>query len=139
MLKASNRSAKFCYLKALEAEQQADNARMLSDREFWLNIQKRWLGLAVNADFCERLAAFVANLQQRHRQPVCLACDVPMRIGQLRCSSHRTTEYHYECPACAAKQTVVERDTDPRSPLIAIASPLSVVPIRRAKASAGIK
>jgi predicted RNA-binding Zn-ribbon protein involved in translation (DUF1610 family) len=108
MLKYTNQSTKFCYQKALEAEQQADNARLPSDRTFWLDVQKRWLGLAVNADYCERLAAFIADLQQRHKQPVCPACDVAMRIKRLRCTSDRTSEYHYECPACEAKQTVVD-------------------------------
>src|SRR5262245_22695164 len=115
MLKPTSQNAKFCYDQALEAEQRAENAQNWVDRNFWQTRQRHWLAMAASYDYTERIAAFVANLRQRHRQPVCAACHVPMRIRQLRCRDARATEYQYECPACEIKQTIVEIDTRPPS------------------------
>src|SRR5262249_21896284 len=108
MLKPTNEEAKLCYQRALEAARRADNARLPADREFWLNTQKRWLSLAAYAQYRERIATFVADLQQRHKRPVCSPCDAPMRVKQVRCRNDKQTEYHYECITCGAKQTIVE-------------------------------
>jgi len=108
MLKATSEEVKLCYERALEAERQANNARTPADSEFWLNTQKRWLCLAAHAQYREQIATFVADLQQRHRRPVCSPCDAPMRVKQVRCRNDKQTEYHYECTTCGAKQTIVE-------------------------------
>src|SRR5262245_26216022 len=107
MLKVANQSARFCYEQALKAERWTNYARTPEDREFWLNAQKRWLGLATNAEFCERIAAFVKELKHRHGQPICLSCDALMHIRQIR-GRNGSAEYHYECATCEAKQTIVE-------------------------------
>jgi hypothetical protein len=40
-------------------------------------------------------------------------CDVLMHISRMRCRSDKSTEYHYECIHCEAKQVIVENDLGP--------------------------
>jgi hypothetical protein len=101
MLKPANRSAKHCYEKALEASQKAANTQSAADQEFWLEREKHWFHLATSYEFEERVAAFVRNAP---KTPICALCDVPMGIERLRSRGEGSTEYHYRCPICGAKQ-----------------------------------
>jgi len=114
MLKPTSQNVKICYEKALAAAQQAANARKAADRKFWLDRERQWLKLATYYEYSGRLTAFIGELRSAPKQPICSACDVLMGIRRLHCRSDGSTEYHYECPGCEAKQTVVDIDADPR-------------------------
>ena len=113
MLKPANRSAKHCYEKALEASQKATNTQNTAAREFWLEREKHWFHLATSYEFEERVAAFVRELRNAPKTPICSLCNVPMGIERLRSRSEGSTEYHYRCPTCEAKQTIVEIEPPP--------------------------
>src|SRR5215475_5959015 len=107
MLKPANQNTKYCYGRALEAEQKAANAQNATDREFWLDREKRWFQLATSYEFTERVAAFVNELRNAPKTPICSACDVPMRVNRFHSRSEGSTEYDYECLACETKQRIV--------------------------------
>src|SRR5262245_14666614 len=79
-----------------------------ADREFWLDRERQWMKFATYYEHSERLTAFIGELRSAPKQPICSACDVLMGVRRLDCRSDGSTEYHYECLACEAKQTVVE-------------------------------
>src|SRR5262245_34937139 len=113
MLKPANQNAKYCYERALEAEQKAANAQNAADRDFWLEREKHWFHLATSYEFTERVAAFIQELRNLPKMPIYSVCDVPMRVKRLHARSAGSTEYHYECPACEATQRIVEIDAQP--------------------------
>jgi hypothetical protein len=115
MLKRTNQNAKFCYESAARAAQKAANAHTPSDRDFWLDRERHWIHLGASYDYQERLSNFIEELRTLPRRPICTACDVPMRVTRLHYRPGGLVEFNYECPACEAKQTVVEIDVKPTS------------------------
>jgi hypothetical protein len=114
MLKPANPNAKYCNERSLAAGQKAANARNAADREFWLDRERQWLKFATYYEYSERLTAFIGELRgTQPKQPICSSCDVPMRIRRVHCRTAGSTEYHYECPACEAKQRIVHVDAQP--------------------------
>jgi hypothetical protein len=113
MLKPANQNAKYCYERSLAAGEKVANARNAADREFWLDRERQWLKFATYYEHSERLTAFIGGFRSTPKQPICVCCEVPMRIRQLHCHSNRSTEYSYECPACEAKQRIVHVDAEP--------------------------
>jgi hypothetical protein len=112
MLKRTNQNVKFCYERAVTASQEAANARTPMDRNFWLDRERSWVGLATSHDYQERLAGFIQELRTLPRRPICPVCDVPMRAKQFRCRPDGLLEFYYECPACEAKKAVVEIEAE---------------------------
>src|SRR5262249_61263032 len=108
MLKPASQNTKFCYERARAAGQNAADARKPADQDFWLERERQWLNFATYYEYSERLTAFIGELRSIPKQPICSACDVLMRIRRLHCRSDGSTEYHYECAACEAKQTIVD-------------------------------
>jgi len=108
MLKPASQNAKFCYERALAARQRAANARKEADREFWFDRERQWLKFATYYEHSERLTAFIGEFRSTPKQPICGCCEVPMGMRQVHCRNDGSNEYNYECPACEAKQTVVE-------------------------------
>jgi hypothetical protein len=113
MLKPTNQNTKYCYERALEAEQKAANAQDAADRKFWLEREKHWFHLAASYDFTERVTAFIQELRNAPKTPICSNCDVSMRVSRFHSRSEGSTEYHYECPACEAKQRIVHIEAHP--------------------------
>src|SRR5262245_7128132 len=104
MLKPANQNTKYCYGRALEAEQK----RAKRNRPGILVGQRRALVPTRNVlRIHGASAAFVNELRNAPKTPTCSACDVLMRVNRFHSRSERSTEYHYECLACETKQRIV--------------------------------
>ena len=110
MLKAANKNVRYCYEKALVASDRASKAGTPTEREFYLNAEKRWLSLGVSYEYQERLTDFINALRTLPRTPFCRTCNVPMRPEGMRCRQNGLAECDFGCTRCGAKKTVIELD-----------------------------
>ena len=63
----SKRVAVF-YQHAYECNEKARKARNLEEREFYLDMERRWLSLAHQSDFTERLTRIAQDIARRYKQ-----------------------------------------------------------------------
>ena len=62
----SRRVAEF-YQHALECNEKAKMARNLEEREFFLDMERRWLSLAHHRDLTERLMRIAQDIAKRYK------------------------------------------------------------------------
>src|SRR5215831_8633866 len=103
--KSVNRNSQFCYEQALAASKQASQSQDPAQRQFYLNLETKWLRLGTSYEHAERLAAFVNGLRAIHRVPFC--CDAPMRPKGLQCRPDGATEFFFGCSACYSEKSVI--------------------------------
>ena len=126
MLKVANKNVKYCYEKALEASERASEAGTLTEREFYLDAEKRWLALGASFEYQERLTNFINELRNLPKTPFCRACSAYMRPKIMRCSQDGLAECDYECTRCGAKKTVIELDGNRHSSFVRTSPPIQL-------------
>src|SRR5262245_64517716 len=67
MLEQQSDLIRSCYDRAARAKEAADQARFPSDREFFLGVERKWLGLADSQAFADRIGSYL--LSQRTQTP----------------------------------------------------------------------
>ena len=109
MLKPFNQNVRYCYERALHAEEHAAQEQNDPERQrFWLDNQARWLALVASIEYEARLLDFLKELRHYTKSPLCSVCDFPMRSKRLVASGNGLFEFQYECANCEAKETVSE-------------------------------
>lgn|SRR5262249_41036133 len=108
VLKAANQNVKYCYERALQAEERAARARNSEERRFYLDCEARWLTLAASYDYQECLTAFLRELRGFVKSPLCSACGLPMRPKRLIQCGKGLYEFQFECVPCEVTKTVSE-------------------------------
>jgi hypothetical protein len=70
MLQNLSNEIRECYQHAEDCRRRADQATDPSTKEHYLAMEQRWLGLAHNYDFAERLSHFTDPFRKRNRTTV---------------------------------------------------------------------
>jgi hypothetical protein len=65
MLQRTAKLVADCYQRAAESAQRARNAQNASDREFYLDMERRWMFLADSYEFTDRVTS-MSNELDRH-------------------------------------------------------------------------
>jgi len=63
----SKRVAEF-YQHAFECHEKARKARNSAEREFFLDMERRWLSLAHQSDFAERMTRIAQDIARRYKK-----------------------------------------------------------------------
>ena len=68
MLQRTAKLVADCCQRAAESAQRARNAQNASDREFYLDMERRWMFLANSYEFTDRVTSASNELDRHHRK-----------------------------------------------------------------------
>jgi len=109
VLKFANQNSRYCYEQALAAAARARNAKSSPQRQFYLDMEAKWLRRAASYEHAERLAAVVDGLHSLHKRPFCSVCDAPMQSVGLQCRADGVVELLFRCMTCDESLAQMER------------------------------